>query len=253
MLTQILAHARDVVLSLLALAVVVAAVPGNPLVKWLDAWIARRVSHRFDKELENYRHKLTLEAEQVRARYQRELHNLGIVAERRHEVARELYRLVFIADGAVGRLFGAREVPAFEEFTRDEVAQYMDQRRIGARAKEKVLDAWEEDRNEAVRKLRDADRVVEIAEASEAYRTAWNYFLTNSLYLPDEVTDLCRQIFDPLWEILGAAKFPRGPRGRDITALQRQSTERIWQLRARLQALLGVRVDEKSPPELPAA
>lgn len=253
-LIDLLQAATQVVGAATAVAAALAAIPGSPLRKAIESWIERRVSHRFDIALEDHRHQLTLEAERVRTRYQSDLHNLAIVAERRHEVCRELFRLVYIAQGKVAGLFGARETPAFEQYSRDEVAEYMSTRRFGANLRDPVLAQWDTNRQAAVRHLRSADRVVEVALASESYAEAWNYFLMNSLYLPDDATDLARRAFDPLWSILGAAKLPAGTyRGRDITQLQRESSDLIWQLRARLQAVLGLSADEPEPHRGPAA
>lgn len=201
-LIDVLQTATQVLGAVTALAAAVAAIPGSPLRKAIESWIERRVSHRFDIALENHRHQLTLEAERLKTRYQSDLHNLAIVHERRHEVCRELFRLVYIAQGKIAGLFGAREAPAFEQYARDEVAEYMKSRRFSANARDPVLAQWESDRQEAVRLLRAGDRVVEVALASESYAEAWNYFLTNSLYLTDDVTDLARRVFDPLWSIL---------------------------------------------------
>ena len=73
--------------------------------------------------------------------------------------------------------------------------------------------------------------------------------MTNSLYLPDDVTDLVKRTFEVFGEILGAAKLPTGTyRGRDITALKKEASDNIWQLRKLIQQTLGM-----SPRELPGS
>ena len=220
-------------------------IPGSPVRKAIDTWIEKRVSHRFALELEDHRHQLAIETERLKARYQGDLHNLGIVAERRHEVCRELFRRVYESSGKVTGLFGMREMPDFEQFAASEVIDYMCENGFTEWQIESISRLWDDDRRAAVQELHAINRVKEIGVATRAYADAWNYFLSNSLYLSDEVTDLGRKIFDTLWQILGAAKLPKGTyKGTEITELQQRSSDLNWQLRTELQRALGVAEDD---------
>ncbi len=85
-----------------------------PLRHLVDTWIKRRVSHHFDQQLEDHRHELTLVADAVRADHQRRLHNAAIVAQRKHEIYRELFHLIHAGMGAVVHLYGSAKEPDYD-------------------------------------------------------------------------------------------------------------------------------------------
>ncbi len=155
-----------------------------PLRHLVDTWIKRRVSHHFDEQLEDHRHELTLVADAVRAGHQRRLQNSAIVAERKHEVYRRLFRLLHAAMGRVVRLFGATSEPAFDAYGLADLDHYMTVQRFPGTVKDAVLAAWATDRKAALEQLRRSTRDATIEEAALAYARAWNYFLANALYLP---------------------------------------------------------------------
>src|SRR5437773_6745283 len=215
----------------LVLLLAVYAWPGSPLRKIIDEWIRSRVSHHFDKELESHRHELALEAERVRAQHQRLLHNAAIVTQRKHAIYRKLFHLVHVAMGGIVHLYGVRQEPSFEDYSVPDLEQYMTSRRFPGKTKAAILAEWEVDRKSAMRELRATERLADIAEAERAYSQAWNYFIGNSLYLPDRISDKTRAAFEPLAKIVAFAKFPDPGRGQQVTEWTKQATELVERLR----------------------
>ncbi|MFI5398926.1 MAG: hypothetical protein ACHQ9S_25630 [Candidatus Binatia bacterium] len=217
--------------------VAVYAWPGSPLRRVVDSWIERRVQARFDFERDQYRHQLSLEAEQVKAKYQGDLHNLGLIVERRHEICRELYRLLSVSDGAAGSLFGARLAPVFDAYSPEQVLDYMKSRHFPGTVVEQVQADWTPNRRAALELLTRTDRNAEIEAATRAYHEANNYMLTNALYLPESAITACRDLSAVLWDIIGIARFP-APRS-DSIGKKKLASERLLVVKAQLQALVG--------------
>jgi hypothetical protein len=224
----------------LCLLLGVYAYPGSPLRRLIERWIDRRVDLRFDRELEQFRHKLALDADAIRAEHQRLLHNAELVTERKHEVFRELFRLSHIAHGAVAHLFGVRREPSFTELTRDDVRRVMSGHALQEGVMEPILTEWDINRQKAIVELRRVRRLVEIHDAESALHNAWNYFLTNSLYLPDNIANRVSEVFTPLREIVAIAREPDGVPGMDTLGLRQAATEQLEQLRLLLRAELRV-------------
>ena len=224
--------------------VVLAAVyffPGSPLRRLVERWIDKRVEHRFDKAVEQFRHQLALDAERIRAEHQRLLHNAAIVAERKHEVFRELFRLIHVATGAVAGLFGSQEVPTFKDHDVEDARQYLDSLNVATGVKQPILAKWDTDRPAAIAELSRVRRRVQIHDAESHYAEAWNYFLTNSLYLPEPISQKAATVFEPLLEITRIAKFSPGiVRHRDSGELKRNASDRLEELRVLLRKDLGV-------------
>jgi len=209
--------------------------------KRLERW----ATHHFDEKLEKYRHDLLLEAEQIKARFQSDLINRGIVTQRQHEVARELHKTIHEAQGKVSGLFGFRREPDYRRFRLEEVKELLQEEKIGQELQESVLGIWESHRERAIENLVGCLELVRLNRATEAYIDAWNYYLSNSLYLPDSITDHVRQVFDKLRTILEVARLPVEHRdsSSDVRSTASEASELTWALRRKLQAFLGMRVE----------
>jgi hypothetical protein len=212
-----------------------------PIRKLVDEWLGKKVAHHFDKQLEDHKHRLELIGDGVRAEYQRLLQNSAIVAERKHEVYRRLFRLLHAAMGRVVRLFGATSEPAFDAYSLADLDHYMTVQRFPGTVKDAVLAAWATDRKAALAQLRRSTRDATIEEAARAYARAWNYFLANALYLPVPIEQKVHEAFVPLEQTLILAKTP-GATG-DYITWRRDASDRVEELKVLLRAELRV-VDE---------
>jgi len=222
---------------LCATLLAVYAWPGSPLRKIIESWIERRVQAKFDLERDRYRHQLSLEAELVKAKYQGDLHNYGLIVERRHEICRELYRLLSVSDGIVGSLFGAGLARTFDAYSPGQIRDYMESRHFPGTIAAQVLADWAANRKQALGLLEKTDREADIEAAMRAYHEANNYMLTNALYLPESVISGSRDLSTVLWDIIGIARFPAP--GSDSTGKKRLSSEKLLVVKTQLQSLIG--------------
>ena len=215
-------------------------IPGSFVHRAVDTWIQQRVSLQFDKELATFRHRLALDAEGVRAEHQRLLHNATLVIERKHEVYRELFRLMHIANGTVGRLYGFGRMPLFDDYNTSDLTGYLDSLRLPGKTKEFILENWESSHAAALTELRRAERQVAISRAEEAFTSAWNYYLLNSLYLDDDLSAAAAKVFEPLQSILAHANVPEAGGSTDVIQLKSEASELLEQLLQKLRAELRV-------------
>jgi len=216
--------------------------PGSPLKKIVESWIAGRVAHQFDKQLEKHKHDLTVLADIERARLQHTLQNSAIVVQRKHEIYRRLFQQLHRAMGKVVHLFGSTSFPAFDAFDRDDLEHYMRRQRFPGTVRTAVLNAWDTDRKWAIKQLQATTRHGEIEDAQRAFARAWNYFLGNELYLPDPIAQKVHQAFQPLEKTLNLAKT-QGARG-DYTAWGQEASTRVTELKNLLRAELRVVDDD---------
>lgn len=243
---SIVQHVGQVGGVVLSAAAALYFIPNSPVRRAVEAWIERRVSYRFDKELETYRHRLSLDADRIRAEHQRLLHNAALVTERKHEVYRELFKLMHIANGEVGGLFGFGRVPTFDGYSMKDLEEYLDKLRLGGLSKDSILMQWNKDRKAALKELREAERNVAIAKAEESLWKAWNYYLLNSLYLDADLSNAAANFFNPLRKILAYANFPEPGSGIDTSKLKAEASELLEQLLLKFRSSLRVTEGDKS-------
>lgn len=224
--------------------------PGSPLRRAVERWVDKRIDHRYDKALEYYRHQLATDADRIRTEYQRRFHNAALVIERKHEVFRELFRLVHVAGGVGSHLFGFREVPSFKDHNQEDIRGVVDALPVTSAVKEGILARWSEDRDGAIEELSRVRRRVEVSTAETLYAEAWNYFLTNSLYLPDSVYDKASRSFTSMREVIADAKLPEGFPLQGVTQHCQDVSDQIEELRVLLRGELGVIEEQSSTPEV---
>ena len=94
------------------------------------ALIQSRISHKYQKAIEAYKHELNAINEQQKFDYQRWMTDFGLFTQKKHEAYAELYKLILIADGSLERLSGFRSVPSFNEYTRADMEKYLGDQHI---------------------------------------------------------------------------------------------------------------------------
>jgi len=82
------------------------------------------------------------------------------------------------------------------------------------------------------------------------YAEAWNYFLSNSLYLPDSVYDKGSHSFTSMREVIADAKLPEGFPRQGATQHCQDVSDQIEELRVLLRGELGVVEEQSSKPEV---
>jgi hypothetical protein len=180
----------------------------RPIRKAVDTWIERRIGSRFDKELEDHRHSLRLDAENVRADHQRRLHDFSLSSLKKHEIYAEAFRLLLIAEGALAQLSGGRVTESYDEHSGDDMLRIMTGVGFTAPQKAAVLRDWDTDRRSAMKAFNGAMHNVEMANARAAMLEANNYTLVNSLYLSEPLWKLVTEILSTLNKGFAAAMYP---------------------------------------------
>lgn len=227
--------------------------PHSPLRRWFETWIERRLATRFEKDLETFRHQLAIDAETVRADYQRRLHDSSLYAVKKHEVFRELFRLILVADGAVGQLSGGRIVSTYEDYSADDIRSFMESAGFTGTSKQYVLGRWESDKKAAIEEVNKAMRRIELARADEAVGEAWNYFLVNSLYLDDSLSHMIAGVFKNLKANLAHVMFPDRASAGEQIRLKQEASELIEQLKRALREQLESATVLPTVPKRPSA
>lgn len=206
--------------------------PHSPLRKLIEEWIERKVAAPFERERDQFKQRLSLEAESVRADYQRKLHDFALYSTKKHEVYRELFRLILIADGSVAQLYGIRTSLDFEPLSLADVSIYLDGLKVFPSVKSGIIRIWDSHRNQAVQDLKALVRRIELERAEQAINEAWNFFLVNSLYLEDEMSRTSTEAFKALRGALACAQYPSPPEsGKEFTALRQQTVGLLDQLK----------------------
>lgn len=156
--------------------------------------ISSRIEHKYQKAIEAFKHELNAINEQQKFNYQRWITDFGIFTQKKHEAYAELYRLVLIADGSLEGLLGFRQVPSYDEYTREDMKKHLLGQHIVEGFIPQLLEDWETSRDECIRKIRDYLSEIEFQKADKARTDANNYYLLNSVYLSDAVESITAEI-----------------------------------------------------------
>ena len=158
------------------------------------AIIQSRISHKYQKAIEAYKHELNAINEQQKFNYQRWMTDFGLFTQKKHEAYAELYRLILIADGSLELLSGFRSVPSFNEYTRADMEKYLRGQHIVEGFVPQLMDGWETSRDECIRKIREYQTMIDFQKADKARNDASNYYLINSVYLSETVEEIVTEI-----------------------------------------------------------
>ncbi|MFH0958199.1 MAG: hypothetical protein V1897_05790 [Pseudomonadota bacterium] len=156
--------------------------------------ISSRVEHKYQKAIEGYKHELNAINEQQRFNYQRWITDFGLFTQKKHEAYAELYRLILIANGSLEGLYGFRQVPSFNEYTRQDMEKHLLDQHIVAGFIPQLLEGWEESREGCVRKIHEYQTMIEFQKADRARTDASNYYLLNSVYLSETVENIVSEV-----------------------------------------------------------
>lgn len=156
--------------------------------------ISSRVEHKYQKAIEAYKHELNAINEQQKFNYQRWITDFGLFTQKKHEANAELYRLVLIADGSLEGLYGFRQVPSFDEYTREDMKKYLLDQHVVEGFIPQLLEDWETSWGECIRKIREYQTVIEFQKADRARTDASNYYLLNSVYFSEAVEAIVSEV-----------------------------------------------------------
>ena len=158
------------------------------------AFIQSRISHKYQKAIEAYKHELNAINEQQKFNYQRWMTDFGLFTHKKHEAYAELYKLVLVADGSLEQLSGLRSVPSFDEYIRADIEKYLKDQHIVEGFIPQLIDGWETSRDECIRKIREYQTMIDFQKADKARNDASNYYLINSVYFSEAVEEIVTEI-----------------------------------------------------------
>lgn len=176
------------------LTILISFVTSAGVTSGVMALIQSRISHKYQKAIETYKHELNVISEQQRFDYQRWMTDFGLFTQKKHEAYAELYKLILIADGSLERLSGFRSVPSFSEYTRADMEKYLRDQHIVEGFIPQLMDGWEISQNECIRKIREYQTMIDFQKADKARNDASNYYLVNSVYFSEAVEEVVREI-----------------------------------------------------------
>ncbi|MFC1866529.1 hypothetical protein ACFL0H_00085 [Thermodesulfobacteriota bacterium] len=160
------------------------------------ALIQSRISHKYQKAIETYKHELNAINEQQKFNYQRWMTDFGLFTQKKHEAYAELYKLILIADGSLERLSGFQSVPSFNEYTSADMEKYLRDQHIVEGFIPQLMDGWETSRDECIRKISEYQTMIDFQKADKARNDASNYYLINSVYLSEAVEEIVTEILN---------------------------------------------------------
>ena len=158
------------------------------------ALIQSRISHKYQKAIETYKHELNAINEQQKFNYHRWMTDFGLFTQKKHETYAELYKLILIADGSLEQLSGLRSVPSFDEYSRADMEKYLRNQHIVEGFIPELIDRWETSRDECIRKIREYLTLIDFQKADKARNDTSNYYLINSVYLSEAVEEIVTEI-----------------------------------------------------------
>ncbi len=158
------------------------------------------VDSYFAKKLESHKHQLDQITERNRFDYDRWATDFGLYTSKKHEVYSELYRLILIADGSLEGLVGLRELPSFEEYTRNDMEQYLKGYHVVEGYILELLKDWSINRRDCIAKIREYLYMLDFQKADKDRQDAKNFFLVNILYLSNVMEKHVTELFTKLVE-----------------------------------------------------
>lgn len=156
--------------------------------------IHSRVEHKYQKAIETYKHELNTINEQLKFNYQRWITDFSLFTQKKHEAYAELYRLILIADGSLEGLYGFRQVPSFEEYTRADMEKHLINQHIVEGFIPQLLEGWETSREKCIRKILEYQTMIDFQKADKARTDASNYYLLNSVYFSEAIEEIVSEL-----------------------------------------------------------
>lgn len=164
-------------------------------------WFAQKlIENGLATKLEAFKGDLGRETERLRHDLQREMLKAQLSTGALHLVYPRLFDKLRRAHGAIAGLMGTRFTGTFEGYDRADIESTLSELRIPGEMRRRVLESFDRDRDEGVRRLKALGRRREVADARAVYVKAQNYFVLKSLFASKEVKDQVKVALDHLWK-----------------------------------------------------
>jgi hypothetical protein len=179
----------EALLWMLGALVLLAGLSFRTFKTWLNSRITAGVQHQFNERLQEHKHTLEMAAEEAQFEYQRRIADFNLYSAKVHDSYAELWKRIRYAYSRVIDLRQERSLE-FEYYNADDVESRLTREEIPSGKRTAVLKIWNDDRPAGVKALNEVLRYKQLHNAVNGIIEANAAFLSNELYLSDEVSQL---------------------------------------------------------------
>lgn len=222
-----------------------------PAVTWgvkllIEAKVKAGVNTEFQKQLADHKHELDVVAERIRFEHQRLLHEFNLFAVKKHDTHAKLFELLRLAHGHCVGLFGLATSRTFEDYNEADIKRYLESLKLTEATSSSILAQWKNNRESAIREIRDLERRSQIQSAQSAMTAASNHLLSNEIYFSKEAIENTRKLLDLLHDFILDAKYPPQPGTKPKQSSESIVAAAVEAVRSRIRQDIGI--DPKSNP-----
>lgn len=127
--------------------------------------------------------------------------DFSLYSSKRHETYLLLHQAILDAKSKVFSLRGGTTVPNFYVFSFSEIESWLDEHSFVDSQKKSVLNLWEKDKFEAVKKANELVKLIRENNASVAVNKANNIMLDYQLYLSEEIFSLSDELISNIYRL----------------------------------------------------
>lgn len=173
----------------------------NLIKKIIEKFMEKFIENKFQQNMENYKHELSLISEQCKFDYQRKITDFNLFTKEKHQVYKELFSLILVAFANAKEFGGMRHLPDFNQFDKSEMEGFLEKFELTSMKKIELLDIWENDKANCTRIINDFLDRIRVGRSVDEKYSATNYFYKNILHISDDIENLVKNIFNNITEI----------------------------------------------------
>jgi len=184
----------------LAVAIGILVMVGTAMlvVHFMKSFLERKAALISDKQLEQFKSQLQLEAESVRLHHQRQLHDFTLYTAQRHRVYPQMFKRLLMAEGGFNALWGIMFGPDWEKQSKTDIENWVIENDFPKGASKEAIALLDTNPREAHKKLNEIMDTRKRFTARKALRDARNYQVLNELYLSAEVAAAVEKSYQAL-------------------------------------------------------
>lgn len=132
---------------------------------------------------------------------QKKIQDFSLYNEKKHLCYSELYKLMKEAQGHIFGLKGLISRPSFDDYNKDDIESYLNEIGTTQKVVNDVVDLWEVNKDKAIKKVREYEKLRDLTLAKNALIKAKNFWLLNELYFIEDTSDKLDEYFQKLNEL----------------------------------------------------
>ena len=193
-------------------------------------WLGKKwIEDQFERSLEQFRHEKMRELEALRADLNTKLNRSAILNEREFEVLPETYRRLAEAHGEVARFTSPLQSNADVDRMNDaQIDELLEKEKFSSHEKSEVKSSIPKSK-----KYQDLLFWKQLNAANEPYREFNNYYITNSIFIDDELRKNFEALRSLMFDAMHEAQFekqypdPRPDRWKAREALRKEAKAKL--------------------------